>query len=223
LAPGTRQRTKLLAGVARTLSGLLADQVLRVAIDGLDGAGKTVFADELAAQLEARQLSVIRASTDSFHNPRHIRYRLGRRSPEGYFLDSFNLTKLKELLLEPLSPGGSGWYCTEHFDHRTDAIVPASLKSVSRPAILLFDGIFLHRPELLPYWDHSIFLDVSRRESLRRCCVREGGGSPHPEAPENARYVLGQQLYFDRCSPKARASVVIDNEDTESPYITSPS
>jgi uridine kinase len=28
-------------------------------------------------------------------------------------------------------------------------------------AILLFDGIFLHRPELRPYWDFSIFLAVN--------------------------------------------------------------
>lgn len=57
------------------------------------------------------------------------------------------------------------------------------------------------------------------RESLRRCCVRDGGGSPDPEAPQNARYVLGQRIYFDRCNPKSRARIVINNEAIESPYI----
>ena len=58
---------------------------LRVAVDGVDAAGKTILADKLAPMIEKRGRPVIRASVDSFHNPRRIRYRRGPNSPEGQF------------------------------------------------------------------------------------------------------------------------------------------
>ena len=58
--------------------------MLRVGIDGVDGAGKTTLADTLADALEAAGIAVIRASVDGFHHPRAVRYRLGRESPEGF-------------------------------------------------------------------------------------------------------------------------------------------
>ena len=52
---------------------------LRVAIDGIDAAGKTTLADKLAPLIEAQGRPVIRASIDGFHRLRSLRYRLGSR------------------------------------------------------------------------------------------------------------------------------------------------
>jgi uridine kinase len=73
-----------------------------VAVDGIDGAGKTTFADGLASRIDR---PVLRASEDDFHNPRAIRYRRGRWSPEGYYRDSFDIGSLVSLLLAPLARG----------------------------------------------------------------------------------------------------------------------
>jgi uridine kinase len=70
-------------------------------VDGIDGAGKTTFADELAAVLRDRGHAVIRALVDGFHNPREVRYRRGRRSAVGYYLDSFDYDRLRRVLLDP--------------------------------------------------------------------------------------------------------------------------
>ena len=51
---------------------------------------------------------VIRSSIDSFHNPSEFRYRRGRTSPEGFYLDSYDYAALRMHLLDPLGPGGSG-------------------------------------------------------------------------------------------------------------------
>jgi uridine kinase len=48
---------------------------------------------------------VIRASIDAFHNPRAIRYRRGRESPAGFYLDSFDLEALISRLLSPFAAG----------------------------------------------------------------------------------------------------------------------
>lgn len=217
------ERARVLSEIADEICARLDGNVLRVGIDGRDGAGKTMFADELGKVVESRGCAVIRASTDSFHNPRKLRYRLGRSSPEGYFLDSFNLSKLRELLLDPLSPGGTGRYCQSYFDHLADSCVSPEWRQATKPSILLFDGIFIHRDELLPYWDFSVFLSVSTKEGLRRCHARAGGGSTDPMAAENMRYVLGQQLYFERCEPQSRATIVVDNEDLARPRIVAAS
>ena len=90
---------------------------VRVAIDGVDGVGKTTLANELVQPIFKRGRAVIRASVDGFHNPRAVRYKLGRSSPEGYFRDSFNYTTLTTKLLGPLGPDGSQLYCPALFDY----------------------------------------------------------------------------------------------------------
>jgi uridine kinase len=186
--------------------------VVRVAIDGVDGAGKTTFADDLAAELATRLpgRAVIRSTVDGFHQPRALRYRRGRDSPEGYFLDSYDYRLLRSRLLDPLSPGGSGIYRPVAFDHRTDAAIHVAPRRAVAGAVLIFDGIFLHRDELLPYWDFSVFLRVSFEESFRRMAIRDGSPAD-PAAPENRRYLEGQQRYLAACRPEERASLVIAN------------
>ncbi|NJM91266.1 MAG: uridine kinase [Myxococcales bacterium] len=191
----------------------------RVAIDGVDGAGKTCFADELASCF--RDVEVIRSSIDGFHNPRAVRYRRGKDSPEGFFFDSFNYSLLKSYLLDPVSPGGSLRYRVAGFDHRADRAIDSPLLTANPPSILLFDGIFAHRPEIAHYWDYSIFLEVNRRESLRRCNARDGvrDAEDDPDAAVHRRYTKGQEIYLRSCTPQAAASRIINNDDLANPSV----
>ncbi len=126
---------RLLARLAEAITALHPDRRIRVAIDGVDGAGKTMFADALAPQVAAKGRAVIRASVDDFHNPRAIRYARGRHSPDGFFLDSYDYGSFRRLLLDPLGPEGSGRYMAKHFDHRADrpvAPLPAAGAAICR-------------------------------------------------------------------------------------------
>lgn len=212
-------RDALLGQLAELIDALPAAGVLRVAIDGVDGAGKTTFADDLAAWLKALGRRVIRASVDGFHHPREVRYRQGRGSPEGFFEDSYDYAALRALLLDPLGPGGSGRYRRAAFDHRTDAPVLAPEEAARHGDVLLLDGIFLHREELRTTWDLSIFLDVPFEVSVPRMAGRDGG-PPDPAAPAHRRYVEGQRLYLARCAPQRHASVIIDYRDLDHPVVT---
>lgn len=217
IPPVSTARQQVLAQVAAAIVRLPTLHVVRVGVDGIDGAGKTMFADELAQFLITSGRTVIRATVDSFHNPRATRYRRGRESPEGYFLDSYAYAQLRAVLLDPLGPGGSGRYRTAIFDYHADAPVVMPEAQAAGGDILVFDGIFLHRPELRSCWDYSIFLEISPDIACRRCAARDGG-SPDPHAPENCRYVMGQAIYLRSCAPKEHATVVIDNEDIEAPW-----
>ena len=210
-------RAALLADLAARIDGLASPHPLRVAVDGVDGAGKTYFGDELGSALESLGRPVIRSSVDGFHRPRASRHARGRTSPEGYYLDSYDYDQLRSALLVPLGPGGSRSYRTAVFDHRTDLPVDAPVRHAPEDAVLVLDGLFLHRPELRPHWDFSVFLRVDFEESVARMGVRDGT-SPDPADASNHRYVEGQRIYFADASPEQHATVVVDNNDLARPF-----
>jgi uridine kinase len=212
-------RRAVLDEVADVVVEMPASDVKRVGIDGIDGAGKTVFADELAAVLEARGWPVIRASVDGFHHPAHVRYRQGRHSPVGYYHDSYDYDQLRELLLDPLSPDGTRRYVTAIHDVTEEVPVEVKVRVAPVGSVLVFDGIFLHRRELADYWACSVFLGVERAIARDRMVQRDGPrcGS---HADENPRYVEGQRIYLEACHPESVASILIDNNVLEQPRIT---
>ncbi|WP_202409273.1 hypothetical protein [Deinococcus xianganensis] len=89
----------MLAWLAARWAALRADPVARVAVDGVDGAGKTALADELAGRVRALGRPVVRVSIDGFHQPRAARYARGRTSPEGFYRDSYDLAALAREVL----------------------------------------------------------------------------------------------------------------------------
>lgn len=213
-------RSEILKLVAERILKSSSSGVLRVGIDGVDGAGKTVFGDELTEVLCSYGANVIRASVDSFHNSRSVRYRLGRTSPEGFFRDSYNYIGLKEVLLGPLGPNGTKRFRRGIFDHTIDRAIEAPEEVAVPGSVLVFDGIFLHREELRGYWDFSVFLEVSFDVSIPRGAQR-GTGSPDPKADSNRRYVEGQLFYLQTCKPREFATMTIDNNDLAMPKIVS--
>jgi len=191
---------------------------VRVAVDGVDGVGKTTFAAELAGALRARGRPVVQVSADGFHQARAARHRRGVRSPEGFWLDSYDYPALIENVLVPFGPGGDRRYRGAVHDVRTDEVLDPPWSSAPADAVLVLDGLFLHRDELAGHWDFSIFLTAPFAVTAARMAIRDGT-NPDPEHPDMARYVQGQRRYFAACRPWERANLVIDNSDVARPAI----
>lgn len=185
-------------------------------IDGVDGSGKTRLADELAAQMPSSS-PVVRVSIDGFHHLREHRYRLGASSPEGFWLDSYDYEQFRQEIIDPFR-SGRGTYLPAAHDVDSDRLLSGPRRDVPRGSILLVDGIFLHRPELVDVWDLSIFLDVPFTESVRRMSARDGLPGD-PDAEENTRYVGGQKLYLSECRPADRATILVDYRHLDRPRI----
>jgi uridine kinase len=60
----------------------------------------------------------------------------------------------------------------------------------------------------------EVGFDVAMARSAQR-----DGTAPDPQSPANRRYVVGQQLYLRTCEPRRYASIVLNNEALDSPFI----
>ena len=212
------RRRQVLDGVADLICAPERPRGARVGIDGVSGAGKTTFATHLAAVLAERGREVVHVSADGFHHPEAIRYRRGRRSAEGFWLDSYDYPALRENVLDPFSPGGPRRYRPAVHDVVHDRILDLPWRTAPTDAVLVVDGLFLHRDELAGAWDFSVFLEVPFTVTAARMALRNGS-HPDPEHPSMHRYVGGEGLYLAACSPWQRADVVIDNSDHDDPTI----
>ncbi len=181
-----------------------------IAVDGVDGSGKTTFASRLACAIDGAGRPAIVVHEDDFLASRETRHSRGRDSPEGFFRDSYDVGALIRHVVDPLRPGGDRRVRRRTFDHRTDAPVDAPVEDVPVDAVVIVEGMFLHRDELMHRWDWSVFLDVPFTETARRMAQRDGT-NPDPEHPTMRRYVEGQRIYLATCRPHERATVVVDN------------
>lgn len=186
------------------------DRPVLVAVDGVDGSGKTTFADLLANAYRRAGREVQVVHLDDFLNPRVVRYRLGRTSPEGFFRDTYDLDGFAARVLVPLGVGGDREIALRAFDYRADVTLDDLRTPVPHDAVVIVEGMFLHRDELRSSWDVSVFLDVPFSVSLSRMAQRDST-DPDPDSPTNRRYVEGQRLYMASCTPTRRATFVIDN------------
>jgi uridine kinase len=197
---------------------------LKVGIDGRCAAGKSTLADLLAPLVRAQGFDVLRPSVDGFHHPREYRYRKGEYSAAGYYEDAFDYAAVVASLLEPLSGVDFPVTC-RHASHdvRTDVPIDASIVA-SADAVLLFDGVFLFRPELNAYWDLRVLVHVDAATSVSRAIERDMSGIGDADADlarrkYEFRYEPAWLMYCALDAPEAKADVIIDNQDFDRPRV----
>ena len=209
-------RFAVVSELAGELLALHPDRRVAVAVDGVDGAGKTVLADQLADVVGARR-DVLRVSVDGFHRPRAERIARGR-GPESFYEDSYDYVSFRRAVLEPFRAGLPVTPAVNDVE-RDERVTPDSVP-VGDDTLLLVDGIFLQRAELAGAWDAVVFVDVPFAVSVPRGNARFGEGhDPDPEAEPNRRYVGGQRLYLAEADPRSRATWVLDNTDLDAPVL----
>ncbi len=208
--------------IAHLISHLQQDKPILVAFDGVDTSGKTTLANSVYDCLKRDSKNTVQISIDCFHHPKEIRLQKGDLSPEGFFNDSFNIEKILEYVLIPVKEE-KPFLTTGLYDYRSEQQIEPAKIPVTPDLIVLFDGIFLNRDELFPYWDLSIFLDVTFETVLKRAIVRDAdyfGSVDEVIRRYQKRYIPGEELYLSTCSPKDRAHIVIDNNNWDHPVIT---
>ena len=216
-------RGDLLGRLAETVGSAATTHPLRVAVDGPPAAGKTTLADELAVVLRAQGREVIRATIEGFLFPRAQRYRRGEYSHEGCYFDSHDHHAMRRDLLDPLGPEGDRRFRTAVYHRETDTALSLPAATAPADAVLLFDGVFLLRPELIDRWDLSIFVSVPFERTLDRAQARGSalaGLTASATTIERAwreRYIPSQRLYFAQARPADHADIIVNNDEIQRP------
>lgn len=146
---------------------------VRVGVDGMCGSGKTTTAAVLTRALLDRGIEAVHISSDGFHMPRAVRYRAGRTSARGYYRDTYDLEALRADVLEPLAPGGSGRYAPAVFDLHADRACTIEWRQAPPAFVLVYDGSFSLRRELVDHWDVRVLIDTPRAICESRMLARD--------------------------------------------------
>jgi uridine kinase len=212
-------RDEMLARLAEAVGSVTVVHPTRVAIDGPPAAGKTTLADELAVILRTQGREVIRATIDDFLFPRAQRYPRGEYSAEGCYFDTHDYDALNRVLLDPLGPGGDRRFQHAVYDHTTDTALSPTVKTAPTDAVLIFDGVFLMRPELINRWDLRIFVATTLEKTVDRALIRERQVSSQADVERRwrERYIPSQQLYLATVRPTEHVDIIVHNDEPQQP------
>lgn len=194
-----------------------------IAIDGIDASGKTHFSEKLKNEFEKLNQKVCLVHLDNFHNPQVIRYKQGKESGIGFYEDSYNYDVLINKAIRPFKKNDNR-IRIKHFNLKEDKeeIYTAQIEDIE---VLIVEGIFIHRKELISYWDYSIFLDVNFENGLKRNIERDENAVTKLQIEQLTnkylkRYKEGQLIYLKQENPKSKANIIIDNNDYLNPFLT---
>jgi uridine kinase len=216
---GNGTRDELLGCLAGAVGSVSVAHPTRVAVDGPPAAGKTTLADELAVVLRRQGRDVIRATIDDFLFPRAQRYPRGEYSAEGCYFDTHDYDALHQVLLDPLGPDGDRRFRHAVYDHTTDSVSSRCVTVAPADAVLVFDGVFLLRPELIDRWDLRVFVSIELEKTVDRAVIRERQVSSRADVERRwrERYIPSQQFYYAEVRPTEHADFVVHNDEPQRP------
>jgi uridine kinase len=214
-------RQEVIKSLVNSILDIKVPHPVRVGISGITASGKTTLANELASEMQSKGKRIIRTSFDYFHNPKHIRYRQGKASAIGYYEDAHDYTSFLEKLLFPLGPLGNLRYQPSSFDLEKDEPI-LSNNLAKGDDVLIVDGTFLFKRELIDQFDFKIFVETDFDLARARGAKREEkafGSILLAEEMFRKRYHAASKLYLDEHTPRLIADAIVNNDDLENPVL----
>ncbi|MEK4713768.1 MULTISPECIES: AAA family ATPase [unclassified Sporosarcina] len=182
-----------------------------IGIDGLGGSGKTMYAYKLQQQLEG---SVI-LHLDDFVHKKEVRYNENYEEWYCYYHLQWRYDYLIQKLLLPLKSGLDVNETIEVYNRETDSYI---LREIEIPAgtTVIVEGVFLQRPELRPYFEIVVYLELDQETRLKRITDRDiyMGNKKEIALKYDQRYFPAEEKYIEQCNPLALADIV-ENEVKE--------
>ena len=182
-----------------------------IGIDGLGGSGKSMYAYKLQRQLEG---SVI-LHLDDFVHKKKVRYNKNYEEWYCYYHLQWRYDYLIQKLLLPLKSGLDVNETIEVYNRETDSY---TLRKIEIPVgtTVIIEGVFLQRPELRPYFESVIYLELDKETRLKRISDRDiyMGDKKEIALKYEQRYFPAEEKYIEQCNPLALADIV-ENEVKE--------
>ena len=186
-----------------------------IAIDGIDGSGKTRFAARLEAACKTRSLPVELLRIDDFRCP--VDWQSAGDEVEVYYSRYYDLSAVDGCLSD--FTAGAASHQVPTFDPISEAITGARTLEFADDEILILEGVFTLR---VPAAQNAtlIYLATSYDEARRRIMIRDmakNRTAAEVERRIEQRYFPTQRRYHHDYDPRGRAHVVIDNENPAQP------
>jgi phosphoglycolate phosphatase-like HAD superfamily hydrolase/uridine kinase len=188
-----------------------------IGISGIDGAGKTTFAEALEKYVKAKNYPTQLIRLDDFHNPKAVRY-AGSDQADNYYNKSFDINTIIEKLLQPIQQKQIVSLKMTTLDWRTDKYENVQNYDINPDTFVIFEGVFLFRQELALFIDLKVFLDIPFEESKKRAVIRDATADL---SKYDTKYHPAQRKYLSEYPPAKVADIVIDNSNWEYPRVKS--
>ena len=201
--------------ISRRIDALRKTKPKLIAINGIEGTGKTTFAERLTAYLLSQGHKAIHVSIDGFHHNRERRYSQGKDSAKGYYEDSYDEAAFADTVLVA-SQGEPPIYTPATHDLQTDMYLALPPIVISDDTMIITDGAYLFKAVYREHWDLKIYLKTDFDTARRRGAARDTdmlGGYIEAERKYQDRYHAASKLYISENMPEEMADMIIDNTD----------
>ena len=184
-----------------------------VGISGIDASGKGYITGFLQKELEKRNYKVANINVDPWQNP--IPIRLQKEDPaENFYKNVFRWDNFFKQLIVPLRTNRHIYLQTSLI--RTDGDFYYSfIYDFNDIDILLIEGIFLFKQELLNYYDWKIWIDCSFETGIYRAIERNSEKLSREQLIHdyNTYYYPAQIYHFQRDDPKDVSNIIYCNDE----------
>ncbi|HEX6168333.1 MAG TPA: hypothetical protein VFZ33_01475 [Chitinophagaceae bacterium] len=184
-----------------------------VGISGIDASGKGYITGFLQKELEKKNYKVANINVDPWQNP--IPIRLQKDDPaENFYQNVFRWDNFFTQLIVPLRTNRHIYLQTTLI--RTDGDFYYSfIYDFNDIDILLIEGIFLFKQELLNYYDWKIWIDCSFETGIYRAIERNSEKLSREQLIHdyNTYYYPAQIYHFQRDDPKDVSNIIYCNDE----------
>lgn len=184
-----------------------------VGISGIDASGKGYITGFLQKELEKRNYKVANINVDPWQNP--IPIRLQEEDPaENFYKNVFRWDNFFSQLIVPLRTNRHIYLQTTLI--RTDGDFYYSfIYDFNDIDILLIEGIFLFKQELLNYYDWKIWIDCSFETGIYRAIERNSEKLSREQLIHDydTYYYPAQIYHFQRDDPKDVSNIIYCNDE----------
>lgn len=177
------------------------DRPFIIGIDGLGGSGKTTLAFQLKEELKAAKCKTLILHIDDYIVERERRYQTGYEEWFEYFYQQWDVELIQAELFDKLHRNHS-LLTLPFYDSITNTILDKKV-IVPTDAIIIIEGVFLHRKEWRSYFDYKIFLDCTHELRAQRVLGRDVYLGIYQERIEKykRRYWLAEDYYLNKENP----------------------
>lgn len=181
-------------------------------VDGLSGAGKTTFTDQLVQELQEAGHRIVIIHLDDLIEVREQRYNTGQPEWYEYYSMQWNVLDIQERLFKSVHKKANVLQL-KFYNAKEDRCLPKEI-TLEGCTVLLIEGVFLQRKEWRNFVDYLIYLDCPRETRNKRVLKRDSyiGDMGARLNKYERRYWKAEEFYLREENPLEQADLVLNAE-----------